>query len=77
MHYKNGEEAKVGHIVKGSMGEGQPLLVGVVTHTMPAATMCNLQVQTALQVIEKDGARVVLPGAHTWTLTASACERVA
>lgn len=80
MHYRDGSEAKVGHVILGPEHQTSPRMIGTVVGTMPAATACNLQVVPVALIYGTENARVVVPastGGTAWTLTAGECSRIA
>jgi hypothetical protein len=81
MHYKNGEPAAVGHVVKGEHYNSPKCeLLGAVVATLPGADTCNLYVAPLAFLYGEGERRVVLPAASTsgtYSLTAGKCERVA
>lgn len=81
MHYKDGTPAKIGDVVKGPHPNGPDdsgrTIIGTVIAAYPGADSCNINVQSAMTVLQLEGLRTIMPGeAYALTCTAGKFEKV-
>lgn len=81
MHYKNGERAKVGHIVIADLPGGQTTIIGQVIRLRPETESCNVDVVPLVHVhcIERDqpvAMPATLHGGHYWSVSAAHALRI-
>jgi hypothetical protein len=80
MHYKNGDPAAVGHIVKGPHYAPNVEILGLVVSTVAGTDACNLNVIPLATIYIEGTTRTVLPAVAingTYSLTAGQSERIA